>query len=89
MSNATAPTQPMTQAQRVIAKFGNARRLSEATRRLADESLHRSPHVVYRWTYPKERGGTDGRIPSSALDAVLAAARLEGIFITAADLYGD
>lgn len=75
------------QAARVIAKFGNARRLAEATQRLADPSLHRSPHVVYRWTYPKSKGGTNGRIPSSALEAVLAAARLEGILITPADLY--
>ena len=77
------------QAERIIDKFGGARNLSRATRLLGSASKYRSPAVIYRWTYSRERGGTGGRIPSSALDAVLEAARLEGILITPHDLYGD
>ncbi|SOD41341.1 hypothetical protein [Nitrosovibrio sp. Nv4] len=78
-----------TQADRIIAKFGGARGLARALQALGDTHQLRSPAVIYRWTYPKTRGGTGGKIPSSALDAVIRAARLEGILITADDLYGD
>lgn len=79
------------QAARIIAKFGNANRLSKATQRLADvkhnPKLFRARHTIVRWTYPEHRDGTGGTIPSSALPIILAAARLEGVLITAEDLY--
>ncbi len=80
---------PSNQAERIIKKFGNARALSRALQALGDPKKSRSPAVIYRWTYPRSRGGTAGRIPSNALDDVLAAARLEGIFITPEDLFGE
>jgi hypothetical protein len=47
----------------------------KATAKLARRDLSR----VVRWTYPKDRGGTDGRIPSEAQPTLLVAARAEGI----------
>lgn len=89
----TTTEKRLTQAERIIAKFGNARRLSQAMDRVAkiggNPNRYRSPAVVYRWTYPKERGGTGGKIPSSAMDDVMAAARLEGIILTAEDWFGE
>jgi hypothetical protein len=67
------------QARRIFQKFGNARRLAQA--------IGCQPSTVYRWDYPKDKGGTGGLIPSSALPEVLEAARQAGIFITSDDLY--
>lgn len=77
------------QAARIIARFGNARALSRSLSRLGDPKKERSPAVIYRWTYPRSRGGTNGRIPSCAVDDVKAAARLEGILITPEEWFGD
>jgi hypothetical protein len=77
------------QAQRIIEKFGGARSLARALDKLGDPNVKRDPSVVFRWSYSKAKGGTGGRIPSTILDAVQAAARLEGILITPLDLYGD
>lgn len=74
-----------TQAERVIAKFGNARDLARALARLAPER-HRNPANVYRWTYPRASGGTDGLIPAKAMADVLAAAAIEGVFLSPDDL---
>lgn len=38
----------------------------------------RSTVRVRRWTYPKDRGGTDGLIPSDVQPVLLAAAQREG-----------
>jgi len=74
-----------TQAGRVIAKFGNARKLAalmeEVTGRRCD------PSRIYRWMHPREKGGTGGMIPSSAMGDVMAVARHEGIILTGDDLY--
>lgn len=67
------------QAQRIFDKFGNARKLATA--------IQRQPSSVYRWCYPKNKGGTGGLIPSSALPDVLEAARRLGIFVSSDDLY--
>lgn len=69
----------LTQAERVIAKFGGVGPLAEA--------IGRNPSTVYKWTYPRTEGGTDGLIPASSLRRVLKAAREHGIFISATDLY--
>lgn len=66
------------QAEKIIAKFGNARRLAELI------GVH--PVNVYRWTYPRTRGGTDGLIPTASLAKVLYAARADGILLTMDDL---
>lgn len=39
----------------------------------------RSQVRVRRWTYPKDRGGTDGLIPSDMQLVLLEAARSQGI----------
>ncbi len=65
------------QAEKIIAKFGNARRLAELI------GVH--PVNVYRWTYPRARGGTDGLIPTSSLAKILMAARTDGILLTIDD----
>lgn len=82
---------PRSQAQRVIDKFGGPRRLAALLRVIdpprADGKIRHTPSSVYRWTYPRERGGTAGRIPAHVLPLVMKAARLEGIFLTPDDLY--
>lgn len=57
--------------------FGGPARVAEITG--ADLSR------VYRWTYPKSRGGTGGRVPERHEAALLAAAAREGIALTAED----
>lgn len=76
------------QAARIIAKFGSPYALSRALTALGPERA-RSPSVIYRWTYPRTKGGTDGRIPSQAVDDVKAAARLEGVLLTPEDFFAD
>lgn len=66
------------QAEKIITKFGNARRLAQLI------GVH--PVNVYRWTYPRARGGTDGLIPTASLAKVLLAARADGILLTMDDL---
>lgn len=72
------------QAARVIARFGGAYDLSRAMDAANPErpERYRSPSVIFRWTYPRSKGGTDGRIPSAAWPAVIDAARYAGIFLT-------
>lgn len=67
-----------TQADRVIEKFEGAPRLAEL--------IGRDDSTVYRWTYPREKGGTGGVIPGNALVLVIRAAKQEGILLTDADL---
>ena len=65
----------------LIAKFGGARALAEA--------IGRDPASVYRWSHPKSRGGTGGRIPPAAVPNILAAAKERGIAISAEELSGS
>lgn len=71
------------QAKKIIGKFGGARRLA---RILETIGKPRDPVNIYRWMYPKSRGGSDGIIPTAALPDVIAAARFEGIHISSEDL---
>jgi hypothetical protein len=68
----------MTAAERVIKIFGGATKLARLTN--IDSSS------VYRWNYPKEKGGTDGAIPHANHGKILAAAHRNGIKITRSDL---
>jgi hypothetical protein len=84
------PPEQRTQAERVIARFGGHRRLFNAMNLAYDMGLAKKPRSItqiYRWTYPKAQGGSDGLIPTAALRDVLAAARVEGIVITPEDLF--
>jgi len=42
---------------------------------------------VYRWMYPKDRGGTGGIIPQADAFRILAHARTEGIPLSADDFF--
>ncbi len=42
---------------------------------------------VYRWTYPKERGGTGGSIPSRHHIKLLVYSKSKGIPLEAADFF--
>lgn len=72
------------QAKRVIDRFGGPRRLARILKAIGRP---KDPACIYRWTYPKERGGTGGIIPTSAWNDVLFAARVEGILLTVEDLF--
>lgn len=65
-------------AKSIIAKIG-IEKVSEIT----------GKHVsrVYRWMYPKERGGTGGMIPHSEAPALLAYAQAHSIDLTAGDFF--
>ena len=65
------------QAQRIVDKFGGPRRLAYAA--------GLEPSRVYRWLYPKDRGGTGGIIPSSAVSLVQVAALMANVELTAED----
>lgn len=70
------------QSERVIRKFGGAMRLTEA---LAAIGRPKAAFSVYRWTYPRSRGGTGGFIPSHCWPDILQAARIYGIIIEPSD----
>lgn len=72
-----------TQAERVIAAFGGSKALLTA---LWSVGAPRDRIAIYRWTRPKELGGTGGYIPSRAWDEVLAAADKAGVVLTDAVL---
>lgn len=76
-------TEETTQAERVINKFGGAKRLLAALKAVG---FPKNPATVYRWLYPREKGGTGGIIPTKAWPDILTAARIEGIFLTAEDV---
>jgi hypothetical protein len=76
-------SQVLTQAQRIIDRFGGIAKLRDA---LAAVGKPRDISSVYRWTQPQGRHGTGGIIPTSAWPDILLAARKAGIVITE-DLY--
>lgn len=80
--NQVEKTEPreLTQAERIVKKFGGARRLSSI---LLLVGKPRDPANIYRWTYSKERGGTGGLIPTSAWPDIIRAAKYDGILIDA------
>lgn len=67
-----------TAAQRVVDAFGGASRLSNLT------GIDKSS--VYRWTYPKAKGGTEGAIPHANHGRILAVALRNKIKLTRSDL---
>lgn len=77
--NPVATQAPASQAARVIAKFGGAIKLAKL--------LGVEESTVFRWDYPRSKGGTDGIIPGKSLRRVLQLAQQQSISITPADLY--
>lgn len=76
---------PSKQAARIMARFGGAAGLAEALNALPPDKYHRERTAVYKWLYPRERGGTDGMIPRAAEIAVKMAARSAGVFLAPED----
>lgn len=67
-------------AEQIIQKLGGAKRVADIT----GVDITR----IYRWTYPKERGGTDGLIPTRHLSVLINAANADGIALTLSDIVG-
>lgn len=72
----------LSQSERVIGKFGSAPNLARALLAIGSPKTVTS---IYRWVYPKEKGGTGGLVPPQAWDAIIKAAHYEGIQITSED----
>lgn len=68
----------MTPAELVINRFGGVRKLARL--------LGKDPSTIHRWKQPKERGGLDGRVPSSQQVKLLDLARAQGVALTAGEL---
>lgn len=66
-------------ARSVIAAFGGVEKVSTIT----------GKHVsrVYRWMYPKDRGGTDGFIPQAEAETLLAHAQHHNVPVTAESFF--
>lgn len=69
----------MTPAQNVINKCGGASKTADL--------VGRSESWVYRWTYPKDRGGTGGNIPARAQRKLLEAAAQGIIDVSPSDFF--
>lgn len=74
---------PNCQAVRIFEKFGGPLRLFSALKVVGAPVGISS---IYRWSYPKEVGGTGGHIPPRSWSAILLAAKLEGVLITSEDM---
>lgn len=69
----------MSQAERIIDKFNGRYNLARL--------IGKQPSTIYRWTYPRSKGGTGGLIPNKDLPLIRKAAREQGIYLTEKDLY--
>lgn len=77
MSESTAPLEP---ANSIISRLGGPDKVREIT--------NASRTRVYRWTQPRENGGTNGVIPTRHAAKILAFAREQGIQISAEEFIG-
>ena len=68
----------MTPADIVISRFGGVRPLARF--------LEKDPSTIHRWKQPKEKGGLEGRVPSSVQTDLLRLAGEQGIELTTNDL---
>lgn len=66
------------QAAHILAKFGGAPRLVSIFKALG---MPRNRVSVYKWTYPRSKGGTDGIIPTKVWPDLRAAARYAGVLL--------
>ena len=71
------PTAEYKQAERIIDKFGGVPRMALI--------LSLAPTTIYKWTYPKERGGTNGLIPTHNIKGIRQAAPDVGIKLSDSD----
>lgn len=68
-----------TPAERIFEKFGGPHEVASV--------LHLSVPRVKRWTYPEDKGGTGGRIPSKHQQVLLDEARERGVDLSPADFF--
>ncbi len=71
------------QAHTILAKFGGPRRLASILRAIGKP---KDVATIYKWTYPRSKGGTSGFIPTSMWPDLLSAARYDGVLLKAEDL---
>jgi len=77
----------MEPAHRVISKFGPGDGKLSSAIRVVSEITGADPTRVYRWMRPKEKGGTDGIIPSKAQMKLFDHATREKIPLSPADFF--
>ena len=65
------------QAIKISEKWGGLRKMAKA--------MGKDPANVYRWAKPREKGGTGGLIPSSAVMDVVDLAERDNVELTAED----
>ena len=79
-----AEARAVTQAERIIAKFGGKRATFTALKNIGRPY---NLSTVYRWTYPRRKSsGIGGIIPPDAMRDIVYAARVHGIVLTAEDM---
>ena len=66
-------------AERVIRKLGGPVAVAEL--------LGTSRQAIYKWTYPRERGGTGGYIPAKRQLELMIRAKMVGIQLTKDDFF--
>lgn len=71
----------MEPAQKIIEICGGYQAVAKMTGRTISR--------VHRWTYPKDRGGTDGLIPSDAQQILLREAIKRGLPLTPAHFFPE
>lgn len=74
-------------AHSVILKLSPTGKLSAGIKRVS-EITGADPTRVYRWMRPKEKGGTDGIIPSKAQMRLFEHAKRENVPLSPADFFG-
>ena len=66
----------VTAAEYAINLFGSPYKMASAFEK---NGYRINPSAIYRWTYPRDRKGSDGRIPSDWHKAIIECAEAEGI----------
>lgn len=79
----------MEPAHRVISKFGPGDGKLSSAIRVVSEITGADPTRVYRWMRPREKGGTDGIIPSRAQMKLFEHAQRERIPLSPSDFFGE
>lgn len=69
----------MEPAKNIVEKFGGTKALADA--------LGIQTSAVLKWTYPKERSGTNGLIPTQKQIEIIAAAKRLGVKLSPKDFF--